>query len=175
MAMEGLRLFCGSLFSLLLLFASAVAKEPLGITKQRPKSGRAIECSQGWMVPYSRTIPGTNVGFEMVPIPGGNIEIDLGGQGAKIIVIVPPMWVSKYEVTWGEYKEYMKSHREFKESGVRRARVDSTYVTAPTELYSPEEVFKYSDSDEHPACAMSQFAARQYTKWLSLQLENVID
>ncbi|MFG0335275.1 MAG: hypothetical protein ACF8TS_18100, partial [Maioricimonas sp. JB049] len=39
--------------------------------KKPPAEGRYVETDQGFMVPYSVTIPGTELSFRMVPIPGG--------------------------------------------------------------------------------------------------------
>jgi sulfatase modifying factor 1 len=40
-------------------------------------------------------------------------------------------------------------------------------VTAPSSLYDPTFTFKLGDNPKQPAVTMSQFAAKQYTKWLS--------
>ena len=60
----------------LLCSTSAVAREPsglagLGLSKEKPTSGRFVAVQGGYMVPYTATIPGTDVQFEMVPVPGG--------------------------------------------------------------------------------------------------------
>jgi len=41
------------------------------------------------------------------------------------------------------------------------------FVTAPSSLYDPTFTFKLGDNPKQPAVTMSQFAAKQYTKWLS--------
>jgi formylglycine-generating enzyme len=40
-------------------------------------------------------------------------------------------------------------------------------VTSPSNLYDPDTTFTYGDDPKLPAVSMSQFAAKQYTKWLS--------
>jgi hypothetical protein len=40
-------------------------------------------------------------------------------------------------------------------------------VTAPTPLYSPDFTYSVGDQPNQPAVTMTQFAAKQYTKWLS--------
>ncbi len=45
-----------------------------GITKNEPESGRFVKFDGGYMVPYKVTIPGTDVSFEMEPIPGGKFK-----------------------------------------------------------------------------------------------------
>ena len=154
-----------------LLTSAADAQSPGGLRSERPKSGRTIETKQGWMVPYTQSIPGCNVAFEMVPIPAGEIELKIPGTTQKVTVTIEPLWVGKYEVTWSEYEQYMAEHRHFRVIANPKIAADATFVTAPTKLYSPEEVYAFSLTREHPACTMTQFAARQYTKWLSLQLK----
>ena len=164
-------LFCSPLVVLLLLLSSASAQNPLGIRTERPSSGRAIETNQGWMVPYTQTIPGCDIAFEMMPIPAGEMELKIPGTAERVTVAIEPLWVGKYEVTWSEYEQYMAEYRHFKVIANPKIVADATFVSAPTMLYSPEEVYAYSLTKEHPACTMTQFAARQYTKWLSLQLK----
>ncbi len=41
-------------------------------------------------------------------------------------------------------------------------------VTSPTPLYEPDTTYQLGQDPEHPAVTMSQYAARQYTKWMSL-------
>jgi hypothetical protein len=40
-------------------------------------------------------------------------------------------------------------------------------VTTPTPLYDPSSTYLAGEEENQPAVTMSQFAARQYTKWLS--------
>ena len=164
-------LFRTQLVALLLFPSSATAQNPTGIRAERPSSGRAIDTKQGWMVPYTQTIPGSDVAFEMVPIPAGEIELKIPGTAERVSVAIEPLWIGKYEVTWSEYEQYMTEYRNFKVTTNPKIAADATFVTAPTMLYSPGEVYAYSLTKEHPACTMTQFAARQYTKWLSLQLK----
>ena len=102
------------------------------------------------MVPYTSTIPGTDLSFEMVPVPGGTFmmgspedeEDRNDDEGPQIEVVVSPMWVAKTEVNWEQYKEFMSLYaifKEFEAQGKRKVddknRVDA--ITAPTELYDP--------------------------------------
>ena len=151
-----------------------------GFSKTKPASGPAVAVDGGFMVPYTETIPGTDISFEMIPVPAGTYsmgspESEAGHQadeGPQIKVNVDPMWVCKTEVRWIEYKEFMGMYRVFKEfifRGIREVtddnRVDA--VTTPTELYEPSYTFEYGEDDDQPAVTMTQFAAKQYTKWLS--------
>jgi formylglycine-generating enzyme required for sulfatase activity len=40
-------------------------------------------------------------------------------------------------------------------------------LTVPTPLYEPSHTYEYGDNPAQPAVTMTQFAAKQYTKWLS--------
>src|SRR5690606_33122064 len=76
---------------------------------------------QGFMVPYTVTLPGTGVQFEMIPVPGGEFEMgspeDEEGRGETDLprrkVKLPPFWIAKHEVTWEEYWNYMQLNDDF--------------------------------------------------------------
>ncbi|MEQ8836356.1 MAG: SUMF1/EgtB/PvdO family nonheme iron enzyme, partial [Lacipirellulaceae bacterium] len=65
------------------------------------------------MVPYLETIPGTEVSFEMLPIPAGKFTLGSpasepgrsADEGPQVEINVEPFWMGKHEVTWGEYLE----------------------------------------------------------------------
>jgi formylglycine-generating enzyme required for sulfatase activity len=162
----------------------ALAAEPaeLGIVKEQPKDGRFVKTERGYMVPYTATIPGTSVQFEMVPIAGGKLTMgsppaEKGrkpDEGPQFKVQVDPYWMGKYTVTWSEYKEFMKLTDIFNdfESLKPPLRVltkdnQADAVTAPSNLYDPTFTFRQGAKPRQPAVTMSQFAAKQYTKWLS--------
>ncbi len=152
----------------------------IGIVAEKPAAGRFVETPQGFMVPYTITIPGTDVEFTMEPVPGGEFLMgspagEAGRQaneGPQYRVKVPPFWMGKYEVRWEEYKRFMALYAAFKEFQTRRIRLVTEEnmadaVTAPTELYEPSFTFEYGEDPQQPAVTMSQYAARQYTKWLT--------
>ncbi|QDU36402.1 Serine/threonine-protein kinase pkn1 [Maioricimonas rarisocia] len=165
------------------LLASAtlsVAEEVPGLVKTRPSEGRYVETDQGFMVPYSVTIPGTELSFRMVPVPGGTYQMgsseDEPGhkedEGPQIPVQVEPFWMAEREVNWAEYREFMKLYvvfKRFEQQKLRAVteenRVDA--ITAPTQLYEPSFTFEFGDDDNLPAVTMTQYAAKQYSKWLS--------
>ncbi len=153
----------------------------IGIVKEKPKSGLSVEVEGGFMVPYTTTIPGTEVTFEMVPIPGGTFvmgspesEADREeSEGPQRKVTVEPFWMGKHEVTWSEYAVFMELHDAFKEfqaAGIRKVSdadpVD--VVTVPSNLYDPSFTYEAGDGPRQPAVTMTQFGCKQYTKWLSL-------
>jgi len=152
----------------------------LGVVAEKPATGLSVKVTDGYMVPYTLTIPGTDVTLEMIPIPGGQFMMgspadEVGraeDEGPQVKVIAEPMWVAKREITWAQYKPYMYLYgifKEFESKGERKVteenRVDA--ITAPTELYDPTFTFEYGEEDNQPAVTMTQYSAQQYTKWLS--------
>ena len=157
------------------------SKQRLGIVQEKPSSGRFVKVDDGYMVPYATKIPGTKIQFEMVPIPGGTFKMGSPDseddrqpdEGPQFEVTVSPFWMGKYEVTWGEYLNYMRldSHfKSFESKGIRKVNKTEAYdtITAPSSLYEPSFTFEAGQDSDQPAATMSQYAAKQYTKWLSL-------
>jgi formylglycine-generating enzyme required for sulfatase activity len=164
-------------------FAAVVAEECPGVVHgaERPEGdGPAVRIEGGWMVPYDETIPGTEVTFRMIPVPGGTFrmgsptdEADRSAdEGPAFEVKVEPFWIGRCEVTWGEYKTYMAACDLFKALEAASLRPvtpdnEADAVTAPSNLYDPSTTFTNGEEPDLPAVTMTQFAARQYTKWVS--------
>jgi sulfatase modifying factor 1 len=149
-------------------------------SERPPDAAGAIRVEGGWMVPYDETLPGTDVTFRMMPVPGGVARIgsppDEAGrdahEGPAFEVRIEPFWMGRCEVTWSEYKRYMAACDLFKAmeaAGVRPVTPENEAdaVTAPSNLYDPTMTFTNGEDPLQPAVTMTQFAARQYTKWLS--------
>lgn len=156
------------------------ADDKAGFSTEKPADGPYVEVDGGYMVPYTQKIPGTDVTFEMVPVPGGTYTMGSPeteenrneDEGPQVQVRVEPMWVAKEEVSWAEYKQFMNLYSIFKEFEARRIRVvdeKNQYdaITAPTELYDPSFTFEYGEDDDQPAVTMTPYSARQYSKWIS--------
>lgn len=152
----------------------------IGFSLTKPARGPSVEVDGGYLVPYSITVPGSEVTIEMVPIPGGvftmgSPESEAGREaceGPQVKIQVGPMWFAKTETTWKQYKLYMSMYRVFKsldQKGVRQVSESNAVdaVTAPTELYEPSFTYEFGDEPALPAITMTQFSAKQYTKWLS--------
>ena len=116
-------------------------------------------------------------------------------EGPQIEVTIAPFWMGKYEITWAEYKQFMGLYDTFKDleairellkndlkrepllavikpHGALTVRVvknphPTDAITAPTKLYEPSYTFKLGERPKQPAATMTQYAAKQYTKWLS--------
>ncbi len=154
----------------------------LGLTPTRPVKARSVKTDKGYMVPYRDTIPGTKITFDMVPIPGGNVVIgspkdEFGrgeDEGPQVQLEVKPFWMGRCEVTWAEYWVFMDCYEIFRKQ--RAAAPDKKEpefenfdaVTSPTPLYDPTTNYMFGDDPKDPAVTVTQFAAKQYTKWLSL-------
>jgi formylglycine-generating enzyme required for sulfatase activity len=105
------------------------------------------------MKAYRTTIPGTEVPFEMLPIPAGSVTL-----GAHKIP-VNAFWMGKHEVTWDEYRLFM-----FDEATKQKdPLVDA--VSKPTKPYV--EMSFGMGIDGFPAISMTQHAANKYAEWLS--------
>jgi formylglycine-generating enzyme required for sulfatase activity/mono/diheme cytochrome c family protein len=132
------------------------------------------------MKPYEVTIPGTDVKFKMVPVPGG--EFVMGSpegepgrkpdEGPQHKVKIEPFWMGTCEVTWNEYELFQFPEEEKK----RRRRMGSEEtihaladaVSRPTTPYV--EMSFGMGKDGYPAISMTQHAANTYCKWLSAKI-----
>jgi formylglycine-generating enzyme required for sulfatase activity len=163
-----------------LLATSITAGERPGLLKEKPTEGRFVETDQGFMVAYDVTIPGTEVTFRMVPVPGGEYLMGsppeeaghVATEGPLRRVSIEPFWMAECEAAWAEYKPFMALYTPFKEFqslGLRKVtdenRVDA--ITAPTPLYEPDFTFEHGEEPRQAAVTMTQYAAKQYSKWMT--------
>ena len=157
-----MRLWIGSV----LVLAGTITgytEHPTGIALEKPQSGRYIETEIGYMVPYTATIPGTDIEFAMTPISNATRTAD-GGR---------PFWIGTHEVTLREFKEYAKLYEAFQDLRHKKQREvtvgnGADAVSAPTMVYDPMGRFVNVKGYNYPAYSMTLYAAKQYTKWLSL-------
>ena len=132
------------------------------------------------MKPYAETIPGTDVKFEMVPIPGGKFMMGSPAEEAKRSedegpqhpVKIAPFWMGKYEVTWDEYDQFAfsldlkKKKREGVDLGNQpEAEKKADAVTRPTPPYA-DETFGFGRKGQ-PVICITHHAAMEYCRWLS--------
>jgi formylglycine-generating enzyme len=178
-----LALVCSGLNGLLSQAQEAVERGTLGIVKTKPQQGPFVPLDGGkggYMVPYVQSFERTNLTFEMIPVPGG--EVTMGSpdseadrsedEGPQFTVKIEPFWMAKTEVTWGEYNTFMRTYDVFKKltsTGIRKVteenRADA--LTVPTPLYDPGKTYEFGDDKSQPAVTMTQYSAKQYTKWLT--------
>jgi len=129
------------------------------------------------MKPYTNTIPGTQVTFAMVPVPGGEClmgspDSEAGrkpDEGPQHKVKVAPFWMGRCEVTWNEYELFMYPDEEKRTRATipTDAAADklADAVTHPSRPYV--EMSFCMGKDGFPAIAMTQHAANKYCQWLS--------
>ncbi len=162
----------------------AGAEWPEGVTLSAPSTKRlddhalaeelykriAAAPKQTEMLPYKAAIPGTDVSFEMIPIPAG--EFIMGtpdsepghrpDEAPPHRVSIEPFWMGKFEVTWDEYRLFMFSNQAGETKGKDEA-VDA--VSRPTRPYV--EMSFGMGINGFPAISMTQHAANKYAEWLS--------
>ena len=118
--------------------------------------------------PYQNTIPGSDVKYDMLPIPAGEFVMGTPDaeksrakdEGPQRKVKVDAFWMGKYEVTWDEYRLFMLSQQA--DRG-KDTVVDA--VTRPTRPYV--EMSFGMGINGYPAISMTQHAANKYAQWLS--------
>ena len=131
------------------------------------------------MKPYTEIIPGTNVTFKMVPIPGGKFlmgspadEADREeDEGPQVEVEIAPFWMEEHEVTWAEFQQFQQfllrdSRLHSPDRTVREKLTDA--IARPTPAYDISSI-SYSKSSklDHPASGMSAYAGQVYCRWLT--------
>ena len=138
------------------------------------------------MKPYRESIASpkegeaaTAVEFDLVPIPAGKFTMGSPeseperkpDEGPPHEVEVAPFWMGKCEVTWDEFHVFMQRKDLASRAADPKARAPqdawADAVSRPTPPYVPMD-FGYGIHG-YPAICMTQFAARQYTKWLSMK------
>ncbi len=120
--------------SLLVLFLGAVAQA------QEKKPNETI------------SIPGTDLKFEMVYVPGGKAK---SGE-PPMEVELRPYWMSKTEVTWECFVKYFENRKLVKVDG----------VTRPSPPYEPPH--GTMGTGAHPAVGMRWHGAMGYCEWVSV-------
>jgi formylglycine-generating enzyme required for sulfatase activity len=126
------------------------------------------------MAPYVESIPGTNVTFAMVPLPGGRFQMGSPAaeagrsedEGPQHEVTLRPFWMSAREVTWDEYDKFWLDENVPPASTaaeIKAAGVDG--LTRPTPPYA-DESFGYGKGKQ-PVISVTHHAAMEYTRWLS--------
>lgn len=126
---------------------------------------------------YTNIIPGTDVKYSMVAIPGGEFMIgspdaEPGRQtdeGPQKKVKISPFWMGQFEITWNEYELFMfpDDEKKLREHFPTDPEINklSDAVTRPSKPYV--EMSFGMGKDGFPAIAMTQHGANKYCHWLS--------
>jgi formylglycine-generating enzyme required for sulfatase activity len=139
------------------------------LTNQPPVDGSTGGQNGNEAKAYTEKIPGTEVTFEMVPIPGGTFTMGSAAteagrkddEGPAHEVKIAPFWMSSHEVTWDEYDRYAFGARPQSTAPTNGPVV----VTSPTPPYA-DESHGYGKGRQ-PAIAITWHAAVGYCRWLS--------
>lgn len=133
--------------------------------------------STGEFERYVETIPGTNVRFAMLPVPGGAFVMGSGDsepgrrsdEGPQHQVTIRPFWMGALEVTWDEYDLFAFSRELSKERKLSApaAGVAADAITYPTPPYA-DESFGYGKGRQ-PVISVTYHAAMEYCRWLSMK------
>lgn len=129
------------------------------------------------MQPYTTTIAGSDVTYEMLPIPSGKFKMGSpdaepghkADEGPVREVTIAPFWMGKCEVTWNEFELFMYPDEEKKTRAAKQ--LDPALnkltdgITHPTQPYV--EMSFGMGKDGFPAISMTQHAANKYCEWLS--------
>ena len=158
-----------------LVLATACGQAPEAQAQQAPAAGE--------MKPFEQAIPGTDIKFKMVPIPGGKFKMGSpesekdrnDDEGPQVEVEIEPFYMEEHEVTWAEYEEFLNNYQRLASLAADNrpaipADKQADAVTYPTPLYEIEAgpiLDRMGRGGNYPAVIMSHHAAKEYCKWLS--------
>jgi formylglycine-generating enzyme required for sulfatase activity len=132
------------------------------------------------MKSYVEAIPGTDLKFEMLPIPAGTFTMGSAAgeakrsddEGPQVKVEIAPFWMGKHEVTWDEYDEFafQLDLKRKKREGIDPLKQSETElagdaVTRPTPPYA-DETFGMGRRGQ-PVICITHHSAMEYCRWLS--------
>jgi formylglycine-generating enzyme required for sulfatase activity len=119
-------------------------------------SGRSSQ-----LEPYTETISGTVVTFEMVPVRGGLLAAaDAANPNASGVLVVGDFWIGKTEVTWDEYDVWQLG---LDHEPAERRRIDAE--SRPSRPYgAPDWGFGHSG---FATVSVTIHAADEYARWLA--------
>ncbi len=123
---------------------------------------------------FNEKIPGTNVSFDMVAIPGGkytmgspdNEPLRNADEGPLRKVTLSKFWIASTEVTWDEYMAFFRatgSQGRTEGQVVTKKNVDAISGATPP-WGAPDQGW---GKGSRPAITMSWHAAYVYCQWLS--------
>ena len=120
-------------------------------------------------------IPGTEVNFTMVRVPDGTFVIGSPGgepgrdadEGPQRTVTLDSFWIGVHEVTHDQFSVFRYRRLDSEATGAEGNRFDVDAVSRPSPPY--EDPAHGMGLGDHPATGMTQWAALQYARWLSLK------
>jgi formylglycine-generating enzyme required for sulfatase activity len=133
---------------------------------------------------YEEAALGKDFPMEFLPIPGGILRMGSSpaeagrsaDEGPVFEVEIEPFWMSKYEVTWDQYRKFREVYEQIDTASVLHKQKDfntprwADAVSIPTPLWQQDSgpiLSGMGEAGGYPVADISNFAARQFTKWLS--------
>ncbi len=123
----------------------------------------------------TQRIPGTDVSFAMVRVPDGTFVIGSpdgepgrdADEGPQRSVTLEPFWIGVYEVTHSQFSIFRYRRLDSEATAIEDERFDVDAVSRHSPPY--EDPAHGMGLGNHPATGMTQWAALQYARWLSLK------
>jgi sulfatase modifying factor 1 len=123
---------------------------------------------------FTENIPGTNVSFKMIALPGGsfnmgsdqNEHLRKPDEGPVHKVTLSPFWIAEIEVSWDEYMAFFRatsSQGRTEGQVIKNKKVDAISGATPP-WGAPDQGWGKA---KRPAITMSWHAANVYCRWLS--------
>jgi formylglycine-generating enzyme required for sulfatase activity len=132
------------------------------------------------MKTYVEKLPGTDIEFKMLPIPGGKFvmgspedeEFRFEDEGPQVEVEIEPFWMQEHEVTWEPFEAWVysmvKDIRKSKNLTPTERDLLADAIAQATPPYDAGAIsYNNAGKDGFPASGMTQYAARMYCKWLT--------
>jgi len=125
---------------------------------------------------FTEYIPGSNVSFEMIAIPGGTFQMGSpenepfrrDDEGPLREVNVDPFFMAQIEVSWNEYLAFFKqteSQIKTTDTYIQTDLGDVDAISGPTPPYgAPDQGW---GKGKRPAITMTHHAAEVYCQWLT--------
>ncbi len=118
------------------------------------------------------TIPGTNVTFALIRVPGGSFVMGTlaseagrdADEGPQVTVEVAPFYMGVHEVTYDEFVLFQSRDRD-SPAAAPNVNFDPDLVARPSPPY--EDPAHGMGTNGFPAVGMTQWSALHYARWLS--------
>jgi formylglycine-generating enzyme required for sulfatase activity len=158
--------------TLALFLAASPAAAQAPAAKPAAKPAAAPAAAPAEPKPYTETVPGSKVTFEMIYVPGGKFTMGSPAkekgrrkdEGPQHEVELKPFWMSKNEVTWDEYNKFLDIGNELAlKGGANDESPDA--ITYPTPPYA-DPTFGYGGGNQ-PAIALTHQAVSAYARWVA--------
>jgi formylglycine-generating enzyme required for sulfatase activity len=114
-------------------------------------------------------IPGSDISFMMISIPGGEMELGGGSFESEslpaVSVVVSPFLIAETETTYDAFAIFRYRDRDTDSTSVDGVMLPVDAVARPSTPY--EDPSHGMDGAGFPAVGITQWSALQYARWLS--------